>query len=122
MLAKAEQLVCSKKRGIVPKYLFTGRYNTEGAKGLMADGGSGRRKAVEALAESVGGSVESMYYALGKDDVFSIADLPNNQAATAVALTVGSSGAVKIRTTVLMATAEVDEAVKLSPEYRPPGS
>jgi uncharacterized protein with GYD domain len=121
MLAEAGQLV-RRKRGIVPKYLFTGRYNTEGAKGLMADGGSGRRKAVEALAESVGGSVESMYYALGKDDVFLIADLPNNQAATAVALTVGSSGAVKIRTTVLMSTAEVDEAVKLSPEYRSPGS
>jgi uncharacterized protein with GYD domain len=105
----------------VTKYLFTGRYNTEGAEGLMADGGSGRRKAVEALAQSVGGSVESMYYALGKDDVFVIADLPSNEAATALALTVGSSGAVKVRTTVLMTTAEVDEAVKQSPAYRPPG-
>ncbi len=121
MLTAVEQLASQKRMGIVPKYLFTGRYNTEGAKGLMADGGSGRRKAVEALAESVGGSVESMYFALGKDDVFLIADLPSNEAATAVALTVGSSGAVKVRTTVLMTTAEVDEAVKQSPAYRPPG-
>ncbi|MFW2381865.1 MAG: GYD domain-containing protein [Acidimicrobiales bacterium] len=104
------------------KYLFTGRYNTEGAKGLIADGGSGRRQAVEALAASVGGSVEAMYYALGKDDVFVIVDLPDHQAATAVALTVAATGAVNIRTTPLLTAAEVDEAVKRSPEYSPPGA
>jgi uncharacterized protein with GYD domain len=104
------------------KYLFTGRYNTEGASGLIADGGSGRRRAVEALAESVGGSVECMYFALGKDDVFVIVDLPDHKAATALALTVGASGAVKVRTTPLLTTADVDDAVKMSPSYSPPGA
>ena len=103
------------------KYLFTGRYNTEGASGLIADGGTGRRQAVEALAQSVGGSVESMHFALGKDDVFVIADLPDHQAATALALTVAATGAVKIRTTPLLTPTDVDEAVKKSPAYRPPG-
>jgi uncharacterized protein with GYD domain len=103
------------------KYLLTGRYNAEGAKGLMSDGGSGRRTAVEELTKSVGGSVESMYWALGKDDVYLIVDLPDDQAATALALTVGASGSVTVRTTTLLTAAQVDAAGKQSPAYRPPG-
>lgn len=103
------------------KYMFTGRYNAEGAKGLMSDGGSGRRTAIEALTKSVGGSVESMYWALGKDDVYVIVDLPDDQAAAALALTVGASGSVTVRTTSLLTAADVDAAGKQSPTYRKPG-
>ncbi len=103
------------------KYLITGRYTSEGVKGLVADGGSGRRSAVEALAASVGGSVECTYFGLGKEDIYAICDLPDNEAATAMALTVGASGAVGVRTTVLLTPEEVDSAIKKSPTYRPPG-
>ena len=52
----------------------------------------------------------------------SIAELPNNAAAAAVAATVGSSGALTaFETVALMAPEEIDAAVKLSPVYRPPG-
>ena len=43
-------------------------------QGVLKDGGTGRRKAVDALAKSLGGSVESMYWAFGSDDFFVIAD------------------------------------------------
>lgn len=40
---------------------------------------------------------------------------------TAVALLVAASGAIAIKTTVLITPEEVDEAVKKTPSYQPPG-
>ncbi len=51
-----------------------------------------------------------------------IADLPDNQAAAAVALTVNASGALMMKTTPLMTPEEVDEATQRTVEYRPPGA
>ena len=45
------------------KYLIQASYVGEGVKGLLKDGGSVRRAAVEKLAKSVGGAVEVFYYA-----------------------------------------------------------
>jgi hypothetical protein len=45
----------------VAKYLFHGSYTQAGIQGVLKDGGTGRRKAVDALAKSLGGTVESMY-------------------------------------------------------------
>ena len=49
------------------------------------------------------------------------ARLPHNASAAAIALTVNASGAVTVKTTVLMTPEEVDEATKKTPIYRPPG-
>jgi uncharacterized protein with GYD domain len=103
------------------KYLFHGSYTESGIKGVLKDGGSGRRKAVDALAKSLGGTVESMYWAFGKDDFYVIADLPSQAAAAALAATTGASGSVSISTVVLLTADEIDAAVKLHPEYRKPG-
>lgn len=103
------------------KYMITGSYTAEGAKGLMADGGSGRRKAVEGLVEALGGTVECVYFMFGSEDVIAIIDLPDAESVAAAALTVGASGAVAVRTTVLLTPEQVDAAVKKSPAYRPPG-
>jgi uncharacterized protein with GYD domain len=105
----------------MPKYLVSANYAGEGIKGLLKEGGSSRKAAVEKLAGSLGGSVESMYYAFGESDLYVIADMPDNARMAALALVVGSSGAVTTKTTVLMTPAEVDEAAKKSPDYRPPG-
>ena len=105
----------------MPKYLVSANYVGEGIKGLLKDGGSARQAAVEKLVGSLGGSVESMYYAFGETDVYVIADMPDNASMTALALTVGASGAVTLKTTVLMTPEEVDEAAKKTPNYRPPG-
>lgn len=104
------------------KYLVQGSYLGEGVKGLLKDGGTARRQAVEQLASSLGGSVESFYYAFGDTDVFAVIDVPDNVSATAAALTAGASGLVSVKTTVLITPEEVDEAVKKSPSYRAPGA
>jgi uncharacterized protein with GYD domain len=106
----------------MPKYLIEASYTVEGVKGVQSAGGSSRRDAIAALAESAGGQLESFYFAFGERDVYTVVDLPDNESATAVALTVNASGAVTVRTTVLLTPEEVDAAAKRSVEYRAPGA
>jgi uncharacterized protein with GYD domain len=103
------------------KYLFEGRYTSEGAKGLAREGGTGRKKAVTHLLESLGGKLESMYYAFGDVDVYVIVDLPDNVSVSAAALAVTQSGAVSLKTVVLITPEEIDKAGKKAADYRPPG-
>ena len=105
----------------MPKYLFQANYVGEGVKGLLKEGGSSRRAAVEKAAQSLGGKLEAFYYAFGDIDAYVIVDLPDNATATALALTVNSSGVTVVKTAVLMTPEEVDAAVKKSPSYRAPG-
>jgi len=103
------------------KYLFHGSFTAEGLRGIQKKGGTSRPKAVRDLAESLGGSLEAYYFAFGDDSYFVIADLPNDEAAAAVAITVGVSGAVSNSTIKLLTPEEVDGALKLSPKYKAPG-
>jgi|TARA_B100001964_G_scaffold56153_1_gene63419 uncharacterized protein with GYD domain len=103
------------------KYLVSGSYTAEGLKDLLKEGGTSRRAAVEGLVKGLGGTIEAFYWAFGDYDVYLIADVPDNVTMTAVALVVGSSGAVNVKTTVLLTAEEVDEATKLTVDYRPPG-
>jgi hypothetical protein len=48
----------------MPKYLVRANYTASGAAGLLREGGSGRAKAITALVDSAGGSVESFYWAM----------------------------------------------------------
>ena len=105
----------------MPKYLIEGKYTQTGAQGLAREGGVSRANAVAAAAESVGGRLESFYYAFGETDAYVVLDLPDNVAAAAVALAVNGSGAVTIRTSVLLTPEEIDEATRRSVGYRPPG-
>ena len=68
----------------MPKDLFTGSYTAEGAKGVLKEGGTGRRAATEKLIASLGGTLEAYYFAFGSDDFYLIADLPGNAAAASL--------------------------------------
>ncbi len=103
------------------KYLIQTSYTPEGVKGLARGGGSARRSAAEAAVKSVGGKIEAFYYAFGEADVFIIVDLPDNASAAALSFAVNQTGAVHARTTVLLTPEEVDQAVKRTVDYRPPG-
>jgi len=104
------------------KFMVQANYVGEGIKGLLADGGSNRRGAVEKLVQSLGGSVESFYYAFGDYDLVAIGEAPDNAAIASLALTVTASGAVTVKTTILLTPEEIDAAAKISPLYRAPGA
>lgn len=105
----------------MPKYLVRGCYTHEGLKGLMKDGGTGRKAAVTKAVEGLGGKVEAFYFALGEHDVYVVADLPDAIAATTIALAAVSSGAVTLNTVQLLTPEDVDAAIKKTVSYRSPG-
>ena len=103
------------------KYLFEVSYTAQGAEGLLKGGGSKRRAAAEQAVKSVGGKLESFYFAFGDADAFVIADMPDQASATAVSLAVGASGGARCKTIVLMTPEEVDQASKKPLTYTGPG-
>jgi uncharacterized protein with GYD domain len=105
----------------MPKYMFQASYTTEGLKGLFRDGGSRRKADVEKAITGLGGSLEAIYYAFGQDDVFCIIDMPDNVSTASLALVIAASGAVNVKTVVLLTPEEIDQATKMSVDYRPPG-
>ena len=105
----------------MPKYFLEGNYVGEGVKGLLKEGGSSRIKTVTQLIEGMGGKVEAFYYAFGDVDVLGIVEFPDHATAAALSLAINASGAVTVKTTVLMTPEEIDEATKKTVAYRPPG-
>jgi uncharacterized protein with GYD domain len=105
----------------MPKYMFKASYGSEGAAGVLSKGGASRRDAIAKAAESVGGKLESFYFAFGGTDAYVVVELPDNATAASMALTVSSSGVVGVETAVLLEPDEIKPG-SASPDYRPPGS
>src|SRR5687767_8387495 len=91
----------------MPKYLFQASYTAEGAKGLLRDGGTRRRAAVEEIAKAQGGTLESFYYMFGEGDAIGVLDMPDHASICAISLAVNASGFVRLKTTVLITPEEV---------------
>jgi uncharacterized protein with GYD domain len=105
----------------MPKFLIAATYNVEGIKGLIKDGGSKRREAAKAAIKSVGGKMESFYFAFGGTDAFVVLDAPDNTSAAAASAAINASGLVKTQTIVLLTAEEMDKAVKKNVKYKAPG-
>jgi uncharacterized protein with GYD domain len=105
----------------MPRYLLNVSYTQEGLRGLLKEGGTSRRDTVADLVKEQGGTLETMYFAFGSDDVIVIAEMPDAASAAAVALTVSASGAAHVSTTALLTPAEIDQASKKTVTYRRPG-
>jgi uncharacterized protein with GYD domain len=103
------------------KYLVEANYLSEGMNGLLKEGGTRRREAVDELFHSLGGKVEAFYFVFGDRDVVIIGDLPDNTSAAALALRVNAVGVTTVKTTVLLTPQEIDQAVTKTGTYRPPG-
>jgi uncharacterized protein with GYD domain len=104
------------------KFLIKATYTTDGTRGLLKEGGTKRRAAVQEIIEAAGGKLEVFYYAYGEDDAFIIADLPDATTGLAISLTVNASGAVRLTTLPLITPEELDAASKKSVKYRAPGA
>jgi uncharacterized protein with GYD domain len=111
-----------RRRQRMAKFLIQGTYTAEGAKGLIKEGGTGRRAAVQKALEGLGGKVDVFYYTFGTDDVVVICDLPDSITALALSLAVNASAAVRISTTLLASVEDVDIACQKAVSYRPAGS
>lgn len=106
----------------MPKFLVSVSYSAEGAKGLRKDGGTKRKHAATKAVESVGGTIEAMYFCFGDQDAVIIADLPDAASAAAVSLAVSSTGAARLTTTPLITPEEMDKAAGKKTAYKAPGA
>ena len=105
----------------MPKYLLRATYQAKGAQGLLREGGSSRRSTIDQLIKGMGGSMEAFYFAFGEEDVYVIADMPDDASVTAVSLCINAARTVKVSTTVLITPEVMDAAAKKSISYRAPG-
>ena len=106
----------------MPKYLISANYTAEGMAGVRAAGAKSRVDAVTTMLEAMGGRLESFHFAFGDTDVFVVVEAPDDEAVAAVSIAINVSGAVSTRTTKLLTVEQVDEALRRSVDYRPPGS
>jgi len=106
----------------MPKFFFEASYSPEAVQGIAGKGASSRRTAVAEMAESVGGKLESFYFAFGDVDAYVTVDLPDTEAAAACALAVNGAGNVSVKTIQMLTPEEVDAAAARAPGYRPPGA
>ena len=70
-----------------------------------------------------GGSkrIEAFYFSFGENDFYIIVDLPDNITTTFVTLAGNVRGTFSIQGVALRTATELDEAVKKSVDFRPPG-
>lgn len=106
----------------MPKYLIQASLTTDGLKGTLAEGGTKRRAAVEQLADSIGGKLESFYYGFGEHDIYAIVEAPDNVSGATANLVVGAAGIARTHTVVLLTPEEMDEAAHRTATFRAPGS
>ena len=108
----------------MPHYLLQASYTAQGVSGLVSSP-EDRSAAIRSLIESVGGRMESYYYAFGDSDVVAIFEMPDNVTMAALSMAAGASGAISnLKTTVLIPISEGVEAARKAAgiNYRPPGS
>ena len=106
----------------MPKYLISASYTPEGFQGLKKDKASGRKKAVADALASIGGKLESIYYAMGEWDVYIVVDCPDNLSAVSLSAAACSSGLVRTQTVPLFTVEEADQLFSKSIAYRAPGA
>lgn len=84
-----------------------------------------RRAAATKYIESVGGRMHGFWYAFGDHDGYNLWEAPDNVSMAAVAIAIGSGGALSsFETTVLMSVEDAMAAMKRasSVAYQPPGT
>ncbi len=108
----------------MPLYLTRFSYTPETWRRLTQNP-EDRREAARAYIRAAGGHLHGFWYAFGEYDGYTLWEAPDNVAMSAVALAIGSGGALsKIETTVLVTVEETLEALRRARDigYRPPGA
>ena len=102
------------------KFLLRTRYTSKGWRGLVKEGVAARMSYVRNLVESSGGTLESLYFVYGEDDVLLIVDV-DPPVAAGLSMAVNQNDSVEISTTPLLTVDEMEQARGRLPDYRPPG-
>lgn len=103
-------------------YLLQVAYTPDAWAGLVKKP-QDRAEAIRPTVESLGGKIESFYFAFGKYDIIVIVEMPDNVSAAALSVAASAGGALSnIRTTPLMTVQEGMEVMRKASGagYKPP--
>ena len=97
----------------MPNFICFLNWTDEGAKNVKDI--SKRRDAAESAAASLGGSVVNAYVTTGQYDVVAILDMPDGDAMTKFALTIGQRGQARTTTVRAFPQEEISRIVSELP-------
>lgn len=80
----------------MPTYMTLVHYTQQGIESIKDS--PARLDTAKALYRSLGGEIKSFYLAMGKYDVIFISEAPDDETATKLVLTIGSTGAIRTET------------------------
>ena len=108
------------------KYAVLGGYSAE-AWSKMIDNPGDRTAAITKVVQGLGGKLESFYWSFGDDDFLGIIEAPDDIAAAAFSVAVGSSGTLRnLRTIKLISLDDgrklLEKAKTAKAAYAPPGA
>ena len=97
----------------MPVYMYQAAYTPESWAAQLKNPQNRVEAVGRAACEAVGGKLVGGWYCFGDYDLVIIADVPNNESMTAIALAIAAGGAIKAaKTTVLMTGAQGVEGMK----------
>jgi uncharacterized protein with GYD domain len=97
----------------MPIYMYQGAYTPESWAAQLKNPQNRVETVGRQVCEAVGGRLIGAWYSFGEYDMVVIAEMPNNQAASALPLAIAAGGALKaFKTTVLMTGAEGVDAMR----------
>jgi uncharacterized protein with GYD domain len=108
----------------MPLYMYQGAYTSQSWTAQLKNPQNRVENVGRQMCEAVGGKFVGGWYCFGEYDILLIADVPDNESMTAIALAAGAGGAVKAsKTTPLMtgtqAVAAMKKAGDVAKVYRP---
>jgi len=108
----------------MPLYMYQAAYTAQSWAAQLKSPQNRIESVGRQACEAVGGKMIGGWYCFGDYDFVLIADVPDNESMSAIALAVAAGGALKSgKTTVLMSGAQAVEAMKktaaVTKSYRP---
>ena len=80
----------------MPTYMTLIRYTQQGIESIKDS--PARLDTARSLFKSLGAEIKSFYLAMGKYDLIVILEAPDDETATKLAMTIGSTGAIRTET------------------------
>ena len=101
----------------MPKYLALFSYTSD-AINAMIDSPAEREPAVRAVLESVGASLDALYWMFGTHDGIAIVDAPGSLTMAGISAAVSSTGTIRSETHELFTTEDVHHILETAKQAR----
>jgi uncharacterized protein with GYD domain len=97
----------------MPTYISLIQYTQQGLQKIKES--PGRLDAAKKAYEQAGGKLKDIYLIMGEYDIVAVAELPNDDAAAKLALTLGAMGNIRTRTSRAFTEAEYRKLIQSLP-------